>query len=298
MKSQIAAIAWKEFCDRFRSGWVLGCILVWLAAVGLTSFFGLIQVGKIGFQGYDRTVLSLLNLVQYLAPLLALLLGHDLIISEREERTLACLIANGVPRSAVLLGKFLGAAGGLCFSLLLGFGIAGAAVGFASRDRGVAPFLLLTGSGLVLGVVFLAVSLAISSAARSRVQALVVSVLVWGGVVFAFDLVALGLLVAVKAPVAQNEIDIICDPTHVNAVAANVHAAFEAPTEGGARAERAPATPRWSWAWVNPVDLFRALNMSRYLGRPVPWAAAPVCAGLWITLALAVGAWKLRSIDL
>jgi len=88
-------IAGKEFGDRFRSGWVIACVLVWLGAIGLTSFLGLLQIGRIGVQGYERTVVSLLNLVQYLVPLLGLLLGHDLLVSEVEERTLRLILARG-----------------------------------------------------------------------------------------------------------------------------------------------------------------------------------------------------------
>ena len=44
---QIWIIAAKEFSDRFRSGWVIACVLVWLGAIGLTSFLGLLQIGRI-----------------------------------------------------------------------------------------------------------------------------------------------------------------------------------------------------------------------------------------------------------
>ena len=107
---QLRLLAFKEFGDRFRSGWVLACILLWLGAIGLASFLGLIQIGRIGAQGYERTVISVLNLVQYLVPLLGLLLGHDLIVSEKEERTLRLLVASGLGRSQLLLGKFFGRA--------------------------------------------------------------------------------------------------------------------------------------------------------------------------------------------
>src|SRR5690348_16438433 len=69
LHQQVWIIAAKEFGDRFRSGWVIACVMVWLGAIGLTSFFGLLQIGQIGVQGYDRTALSLLSLVQYLVPL-------------------------------------------------------------------------------------------------------------------------------------------------------------------------------------------------------------------------------------
>ena len=162
--SQPMLIAAKEFGDRFRSGWVIACVVVWLGAIGLTSFLGLLQVGQIRVQGYDRTVISLLNLVQYLVPLLGLLLGHDLIVAEKEERTLGLLLAGGVSRTRFLIGKFLGGCLTLAVPLLLGFIIAGTVIGLAAKDAGIAPFLRLAVSGLILGTIFLAMGLAISVA--------------------------------------------------------------------------------------------------------------------------------------
>src|SRR5689334_9274676 len=103
----IQAIAIKEFCDRLRSGWIITCALVWLGTISLTSVFGLIQIGHIGVQGYERTTMSLLNLVQYVVPLLGLLVGHDLVVREREDRTLHLLIAAGASRTRILFAKFL-----------------------------------------------------------------------------------------------------------------------------------------------------------------------------------------------
>ena len=60
----VTRIAFKEFNDRLRSGWLIACFTVWLGAIGLTSFYGLAQVGRLGLQGYERTVVSLLNLAQ------------------------------------------------------------------------------------------------------------------------------------------------------------------------------------------------------------------------------------------
>src|SRR5262245_2318931 len=153
---QVLLVAVKELGDRFRSGWVLACILLWLGVIGFASFLGLIQIGRIGPQGYERTVISLLNLVQYLVPLLGLLLGHDLIVSEKEERTLRLLVASGLGRSRLLLGKFLGGCLTVALPLLAGFLVSGVAIGFAAKDTGLMPFLRLATSGLALGLVFVA----------------------------------------------------------------------------------------------------------------------------------------------
>ena len=214
---QITLIAVKEFGDRLRSGWVIACVLVWLGAIGLTSFFGLLQIGRIGVQGYERTVISLLNLVQYLVPLLGLLLGHDLIVSETEDHTLRMVLAGGISRTRLMFGKFCGGCLTLAVPLLFGFAIAGTVIGVAAKDDQFASFLKLAVSGLGLGILFLALGLAISTISRTRVQALVLALLTWCLAVFVFDLVALGMLVSNNSAAAAQEIEFVCDATHVNA---------------------------------------------------------------------------------
>jgi Cu-processing system permease protein len=297
--SQIRLVAVKEFADRLRSGWVIACIVVWLGAICLTSFFGLIQIGHIGAQGYERTVISLLNIVQYLVPLLGLLLGHDLIVAENEERTLKLLLASGVSRFRLLVGKFLGGCLCLTVPLIIGFLIAGATVGFAAKDSGIAPFLRLALSGVGLGVIFVAFGLTVSVWSRSRVQALVISLLVWCFFVFVFDLVALGVLVSTKAPAASREIELVCDATHVNS-AADIHSAFDTAPENGAGANTAGSSPSTSMLWLalNPVDVFRAVNLGAQTGFQLPYAIVLGSAALWVASAAALSRRRFRRIDL
>jgi ABC-type transport system involved in multi-copper enzyme maturation permease subunit len=295
--AQVALLATKEFGDRLRSGWVLACVLVWLGAIGLTSCFGLLQIGRIGVQGYERTVISLLNLVQYLVPLLGLLLGHDLIVSEADERTLRLTLASGVSRMRLVLGKFLGGCLTLSVPLVLGFVIAGVAIGVAAKDRGCGPFLRLAFSGLGLGVVFLAIGLTLSSFSRTRVQALVLALLAWCAAVFVFDLVALGVLVSTQAPAATREIEVVCDATHVNA-AADLHSAYDEVPDAAARAAAVSPAPTLGWLALNPVDVFRALNLPQSTGVRVPRRLPWLTTALWLTVALGGSLWRLRRADL
>ena len=108
--NSVRLLATKEFGDRFRSGWVLACILVWLGAIGLTSFLGLLQIGRIGVLGYERTVISLLNLVQYLVPLLGLLLGHDLPVPLRAavEKSHDIVVIGNVHRRSLRRSNWIG----------------------------------------------------------------------------------------------------------------------------------------------------------------------------------------------
>jgi Cu-processing system permease protein len=296
--NQICLIAVKEFTDRLRSGWVIACMALWLGAICLTSFFGLIQIGRIGPQGYERTVISLLNIVQYLVPLLGLLLGHDLIVAEHEERTLKLLLASGLNRSRLLIGKFFGGCLCLAAPLVVGFLLAGAAVGVAAKDTSIMPFVNLAVSGLGLGVVFVALGLTISVWSRSRVQALVISLLAWCFFVFVFDLIALGVITSTRAPAASHEIEIVCDATHVNA-AADVHSAFESGTEPNVAKQSASSSlTTLIWLAANPVDAFRVVNLGVETSSRSATGLVIGSAAFWIGLAAVSSRKKFAKLDL
>lgn len=297
-RSPIITIAGKEFRDRLQSGWVVACIIVWLGAISLTSLFGLIQIGRIEFQGYQRTVLSLVNLVQYLVPLLALLLGHDVMVREREERTLALMIASGVSRPEALWGKFLGAALSLIIPLMLGFFSAGVLIAFGAGRQNIGDFVLLTLTSLGLGLVFLAFGFCLSVFCRTQVRSLVMSLLLWGATVFAFDLGALGLWVTLQSPSIAKEIEMLCDPMHVTPAAADLHAAYEASTDARVEASQRPTPGHFSLLWLNPVDLFRALNLSSYIRVPVSPLIFSAGALVWIAIGLGLSFWKINQTDL
>ena len=239
----------------------------------------------------------MLNVVQYLVPLLGLLLGHDLIVSENEERTLRLILASGISRGRLLLGKFLGGCVTLAVPLLLGFVVAGTVIGMAAKDGGVMPFLKLAVSGLALGIVFLGFGLLLSTFCRTRVQALVVALLTWCIAVFVFDLVALGLLVSAQAPAAAQEIEIVCDATHVNA-AADLHSDLEVVPSLKSPASATSKSPSLGWIVIYPVDLFRAVNLSQQLGIHVTLLPTLAVVTLWLTATLGVSLWKLRRTDL
>jgi ABC-type transport system involved in multi-copper enzyme maturation permease subunit len=298
--TQLRLVALKEFGDRFRSGWVLGCVVLWLGAIGLASFLGLIQIGRIGAQGYERTVISMLNLVQYLVPLLGLLLGHDLIVSEKEDRTLRLLVASGLSRCQLLIGKFIGGCLTVAVPLVAGFLLAGVVIGIAARDTGLAPFLKLAFSGLALGVIFLSIGLAISAFSKTRVQAIVGALLIWCVFVFVFDLVALGAIVSFQSPAAAREIEMVCDATHVNA-AADIHSEGDAISAASTpQTSTKPAANLAGMAClaINPVDLFRAVNLSSAIGVQMPLGIVAASFLGWLALSLLLSRWKLSKTDL
>ena len=122
---QIGIIADKEFRDRMRNRWVLAVAVVFTAFALVIAYFGGAQQGAVGLRGIDVTIASLVSLVIYLMPLIALLLGFDAIVGERERGSLDLLLALPITRCELLLGKYLGLAAALRLSTLAGFGLAG-----------------------------------------------------------------------------------------------------------------------------------------------------------------------------
>ncbi|MBP8922137.1 MAG: ABC transporter permease subunit, partial [Thauera sp.] len=114
--SQVATIAGKEFWDRIRNRWVLAVALVFTVFALSIAYFGSAQQGAVGFRSIEVTIASLVSLVIYLIPLIALVLGFDAIVGERERGSLDLLLSMPITRLELLLGKYLGLAGALTFS--------------------------------------------------------------------------------------------------------------------------------------------------------------------------------------
>jgi Cu-processing system permease protein len=120
---QILTIAGKEFRDRMRNRWVLAVALVFTVFSLAIAYFGGAQQGTVGFRSIEFTIASLVSLVIYLIPLIALLLGFDAIVGERERGSLDLLLSLPITRLELLLGKYLGLAAALTLSTLAGFGL-------------------------------------------------------------------------------------------------------------------------------------------------------------------------------
>lgn len=195
MNSPVFTIAGKEFRDRLRNRWVVAVTLVFAAFAFTISYFGAATQGSVGVQGTEATIQSLVSLVIYLVPLIALILGFDAVVGERERGSLDLLLALPVSRMELLLGKYLGLATTLAVATMLGFGAAGVLILTqlpASAWFHYVGFMLST---LLLGLVFLSVAVAISVMAQDRAQASGMAIFVWFLFVLVYDLLLLGLLV-------------------------------------------------------------------------------------------------------
>ncbi|HHS84263.1 MAG TPA: ABC transporter permease, partial [Gammaproteobacteria bacterium] len=90
---QIGTIAQKEFWDRIRNRWVLAVTAIFIFFALVIAYFGASQQGVVGFSSIELTIASLVSLAIYLVPLIALILGYDAIVGERERGSLDLLLA-------------------------------------------------------------------------------------------------------------------------------------------------------------------------------------------------------------
>ncbi|MCH7343582.1 ABC transporter permease [Pelomonas sp. CA6] len=192
----VAALAGKEFRDRLRNRWVLAVALVFTLFSLAITYFGSAAQGVVGPRSIELTIASLVSLVVYLIPLIALLLGFDAIVGERERGTLDLLLAHPVTRLELLLGKYLGLAAALTLSTLGGFALV---AGLLWQRFGAAGLYHYGGfmiSAVLLGLAFLSLALLLSVLARDRTRASGLAIALWFVMVLVFDLVLMGLLVA------------------------------------------------------------------------------------------------------
>ncbi len=192
---QIGTIAGKEFWDRIRNRWVLAVALVFTVFALVIAYFGGAQQGAVGFRSIEFTIASLVSLVIYLIPLIALVLGFDAVVGERERGSLDLLLSMPITRFELLLGKYLGLAAALAFSTVAGFGLV-AVVLAAQLDVGsLFHFFGFMASSVLLGMAFLSLAVMVSVFASDRTRASGLAIALWFFFVLVFDLILLGGLV-------------------------------------------------------------------------------------------------------
>ena len=126
--------------------------------------------------------LTAAQVLQHLVPLLIILLTFGALASERERGTLRQLLATGIGRRELAVGKALGVAGALALLLVPAAAVGAAALVVANPGPAASPLArgaVLAGVYLAYFTAFLALSLAVSAWARSARTALVILLAVW-----------------------------------------------------------------------------------------------------------------------
>ena len=187
-----------ELLERTRDRWVLVT----------TALFALLAMGIALYgRGAEEaagvvTAPSLVALAGLLVPLVALVLGHDAIVGERERHTLGLLLSLPVSRGEVLAAKFLGRA--LALSAATGIGLGSAALLLQGGQRGTVLGLLP--STMLLGLAFLSLGVLLSAMTHRVATAASLAVACWFTLVFFYDLGLMALLVATDGAISQSAV--------------------------------------------------------------------------------------------
>jgi Cu-processing system permease protein len=187
---RIAVVAREEFRVALEGRWLFGFAALLTALVLGLSFFGLAQSREVGYQGFARVTLSLMNLVLFVVPLAGLLLGVTSLTGS--SGTLPLLLAQPVSRTEVLLGKLAGLGGALTLVQLVGFGGGGLVVALNAGAAQVGGFAALTGLSIALGWLTISTALLIAVTWPDRLRATATALLLWLLIVVAYDLAVLG----------------------------------------------------------------------------------------------------------
>jgi len=189
MKRVTSALIWHELKERTHDRWVLVIsILFALLATGV-GLYG----QAAGENAANLTGPSLVTLASIFVPLVALVLGHDAIVGERERNTLGLLLSLPFSKSELVFAKYVGRLLALLGAIALGLG---SALFFVSSSGGFQMTLRLLGHTTLLGAAFLSCGIFISTILKRQTTAASLVVTVWFLFVFFYDLGLLGILVA------------------------------------------------------------------------------------------------------
>jgi len=187
---RVVVIAREEYRRALESRWLFGSAALLAALILGVSFFGLGQSREVGFQGFARVTLSLMNLVLIIVPLAGLTLGVASITGT--SGTLPLLLAQPVGRGEVFIGKFLGLALALTVAQAVGFGAGGVVIAIQAGADQMPAFATLTILSFALGWVTTATALFLAAWLPDRLKATSAALALWLVMVIAYDMAVLG----------------------------------------------------------------------------------------------------------
>ena len=183
-------IARQELIINIRNKWTIIFAVVFGVLVVSISYVGVLTEGFSGMQNFTRTSASLLNLVLYIVPLVALTMGTLSFTGDKGSTEI--LFSQPLSRAEVLFGKWLGVFFSIALSTLIGFSLAGVIVVTASGIDGLTRYVSFILLSLALSMVFLSIAVLASTISKRKSKAFGIALFLWFFFVLFYDLLALG----------------------------------------------------------------------------------------------------------
>jgi len=175
--NSIYFIAKKEVMDNVRNLWIIIITIIFATLTIIISALGSLFTDE--WQSLGLTIAGMMGIVQLLVPIIALMLGYAAIVREIENGSMNMLISLPVKRHEIILGKFLGLGSVLSFTILVGFGIAGAIIGLMVPNVDYVQYFIFIGGTILFGLVYLNVALFFSTLFKKRSSALGGAIFLW-----------------------------------------------------------------------------------------------------------------------
>lgn len=156
-----------SFYDLIRSRWSYVYFMFYLL-LGFVLLFLNNDVSK--------AVITLMNVIIVLVPLIGTIFGIMYYYNSKEFTEL--LLAQPIPRSSIFMGQYLGVAGSLSLSLVLGLGIPFVLYGLLKSDA-IFDFSLLLVTGAFLTAIFTALAFNIAISNENKIKGFGYAVLLW-----------------------------------------------------------------------------------------------------------------------
>ena len=188
----IISIAKKEIMDNIRNKWIILVSVMFALLTLVVSYFG--SLASRGWQDLGLTISGMASLVTFLVPIIALMLAYAAIIGEIERGSMNSLLSLSATRFEIIIGKFLGLAGVLCFTIIIGFGAAGLMIAANVSNVNYADYGIFIGATMLLGLVFLSVALFFSTLFNKRSTAMGGAIFLWFLFNIILPIVFVGLL--------------------------------------------------------------------------------------------------------
>lgn len=171
LKTPIYIIAKKEVMDNIRNKWIIVISILFTALVLLASF------GGSYWKDFEATISSLSLIVYFIIPIIGLMIGYASIVGEIERGSMNSLLAHPLKRVEIVLGKFFGNGLVLSLSILIGFGISGIVISLNTSSVNYGVYLGFIALSILLGLVFLSLSMCFSAFLKRRSLSMGVSIL-------------------------------------------------------------------------------------------------------------------------
>lgn len=186
----VLLIAKKEIMDNIRNKWIIFMTGVFAFLTLIISYFG--SFGG-GWQSVGLTIAGMMSLVQYLIPIIALMLSYGAVVGEIERGSMSAFLSLPVKRFEIILGKFVGLSTVLAVSIIAGFGIAGIIIGLNVGDINIGEYLFFLVASILLGTVFISLGLFASSFFKRRSTSMGMAVFLWFFFTMIWSVITLGV---------------------------------------------------------------------------------------------------------